>query len=727
MTLSRAAAAFAALAALSLPTYAVQASPERPSSESPAAASIPIPAPRPRPAQIAGLLQYEDRLSLARTVLAARTGRWKEAERTGRQIENPLARRIAQWIWLTGPASSASWSELRDFIDSSPGWPLLDRLRAQMERRMPTDLEPQAVIGLLAPSHPSTGAGLLRLAEALDAWGRTDEANQLALDAWRGEAMSRADERRLLRQFGGQLTRDDHLARLDSLIWARNWSSARSQLRRVDSDDRRIGEARILLGTRSAGVDYAISKIPEAARGHPGLVYERIRWRRRSGLHDGVRELLSVLPPDLGKRPSLWWWESKVQIRRLLAEGKPADAYFLAARHERFEGVARAEAAWLAGWLALEFLDRDTDALAHFRAMRDSVSQPISVARAEYWSARAARALGLHDQAETHLTAAAAYPETYYGQAARRELGLAASLPQAVVAPPEILDLLRELELGMGLRMLAEAGGEEFARPFVLQLADDAKSVGDIATLHALCLDLGMHRHAIEAAKRGIRSGYRAPRLLFPVPPGSILPRMEDSRVPLPVVLAVANQESAFDRAAVSHAGARGLMQLMPATARRYARQIGVSYIPADLTEDPFYNVLLGQAVLADLLERFDGALPLVLAAYNAGETRVRKWLRDYGDPRAGEVSMTNWVELIPVAETRNYVQRVMEGKAVYEALLSDAPPAAGPDAAVDGSANREPTTVPPQADGPGEPPPQARQSSHYSETILRPDTLNPY
>lgn len=690
MSIFRAAAVAATLLALPATAAAFVVPVARPDVElfrlePQAAKKIFVPVPRPQLEPGDWLLTYPERLALARAARSAQKGRWREVAKMGERIKNPVARKVAHWIWLNGPARSASWAELRDFIYDNPKWPKLNAIRAEMERRMPPGLEPQLIVDLLSTYRPLTGAGILRLAEAYFLQGRTNEAISLAIEAWREKRLSRSDQRRLLRKFGGYVTALDHSIRLDNLIWDRHWTDARHQLQRVEGVHRSIGEARIKLGTRQRGVDRAINHIPAADRDHPGLVYERVRWKRRSGYYVSALDLL-ISQTDFSGRPDRWWWETKVQIRHLLStnwshKDQPprqiiaTTAHDLASRYNHLDGTARAEATWLAGWLALEFLDKSDLALQHFREMREGVSQPISIARAEYWSAKAAQSLNSREQeatysAEVYLEAASAYPETYYGQIARRELGLETALPPVAQASPEVVDRLRESEMGMAIRMLVEAGGTDYVRPFVLRLADTARYTEEIVALHELCLELGMPRLAITAAKRGVRRGHRAPQLLFPVPPASILPRPEDSKVPLPMVLAVANQESAFDREAVSHAGARGLMQLMPATARHYARLTGVSYRLSDLTEDPDYNVRLGQAVLADMLERFDDELPLALAAYNAGKRRVKNWVQEYGDPRKGEISMLNWVELVPIAETRNYVQRVMEGLEVYESLL---------------------------------------------------------
>ena len=115
-------------------------------------------------------------------------------------------------------------------------------------------------------------------------------------------------------------------------------------------------------------------------------------------------------------------------------------------------------------------------------------------------------------------------------------------------------------------------------------------------------------------------------------------------------------------------------MQLLPATAQAQARREGIPFERAALTTDGQYNVTLGAAHLADLVDDFNGSYVMAIAAYNAGGHRVREWVSDYGDPRARSIDIVDWVELIPFSETRNYVQRVTENLQVYRHRLAGRP-----------------------------------------------------
>ena len=173
---------------------------------------------------------------------------------------------------------------------------------------------------------------------------------------------------------------------------------------------------------------------------------------------------------------------------------------------------------------------------------------------------------------------------------------------------------------------------------------------------------------AVRVGKTALRSGQYIVDYAYPI---FRLPAVEAENA---LVFAIMRQESEFSVRAVSPAGAQGLMQLMPGTAREMAKSRGLRYNRRKLLSDPSYNVRLGSAYIASMMERFSGSYPLAVAAYNAGPARVGEWLETYGDPRNGDVDAMDWVELIPFNETRNYVQRVLEGLQIYRLRLSDRP-----------------------------------------------------
>jgi soluble lytic murein transglycosylase len=370
-------------------------------------------------------------------------------------------------------------------------------------------------------------------------------------------------------------------------------------------------------------------------------------------------------------RPRRWWTERHILARRALDDGEVTTAYRLAADHGQTSAAAIAEAEWLAGWVALRFLGEPILAYRHFVAMHRVVRMPISVARAAYWAGRAAEAAAVPLESERWYRRAVTRPTTFYGQLATLALGREVlTLPAG--PHPAAAGAFEARELVRLARLLGELDEGELMGAVLARLLDQASSPAERALIAHIGLDYGLAHVSIRAAKRALRddtmlieSAYPVPAALAPGPGGAGL--LEPG-----LLLALARQESEMNRRVVSRAGARGLLQLMPATARMMARRLGLTYERSRLTSDDAYNLRLGGGYLAGLLADFDGAGVLALPAYNAGPGRVGQWIRDNGDPRDAAVDPIDWIELIPYSETRNYVQRVLEGIQVYRHLLAD-------------------------------------------------------
>ncbi len=396
---------------------------------------------------------------------------------------------------------------------------------------------------------------------------------------------------------------------------------------------------------------------------------------RRTGSLDDAKTLL--IGP-VGNQNDAWWNERSQLARDLLAAGRAADAYAVTVPHGLTRGVAFAEAEFLAGWIALRHLKRAPEAQKHFQTLYDGVATDISKSRAAYWLGRTHDAAGRAKEANEWYGRAAGFGQTFYGQLAARKLpGSAARLPNDPVASAADRQALGGRELVTMARYLGQAGDFERSRPFLLRLARMVTTPGETALLAQLAVELKRPDVALTVARRATENGVVLFDTAFPVVDLGATGSIERA-----LALAVSRQESSFNAAAVSPSGALGLMQLLPGTARDVAGRLGVPFIQDKLTRDPGYNVQLGSQYLAEMLQRFGGSYELALAAYNAGPGRVARWLETVGDPRAGKIDMVDWIEMIPFRETRNYVQRIMEGVVVYRDRLNGPfrtmPPALG-------------------------------------------------
>ncbi|MEE9250984.1 MAG: lytic transglycosylase domain-containing protein, partial [Alphaproteobacteria bacterium] len=521
------------------------------------------------------------------------------------------------------------------------------------------------VLAWFSRREPRTVKGRMHLARALLATGKREQATALLRETWVNGNFPRRQERSFLRRYRKFLRKEDHVARLDRLLWAgRSWE-ARRLLRRVEAGQRALAVARIRLRRFRGGVDSAIQRVPKALIDDPGLVYERLRWRRRKGRDEDARALLENPPQDL-VRPGAWWIERGVLARRALKQGEISIAYRLARDHQQTSGVMFAEAEWLAGWIALRFLEDSEDALRHFTALYENVRFPISLARGAYWAGRAAEAKGDTALAQEWYAKAARHFTTFYGQLAEARLD-GKALPVVPKDPQPGADeavAFANNELVRAAKLMGLSADREHLGRFILHLNKKARTPAEHALIASLAASQNRPDLAVAAAKRSLRRGVYLLDAAYPAYP---LPRDRDGLEP-ELLLALLRQESAFDIAAISDAGARGLMQLLPSTARIVARQLKLGYSTRKLTTDAEYNMTLGAAYLARLLDQFAGSYVLALAAYNGGPTRVRRWLRANGDPRRADVDVIDWIELIPFDETRDYVQRVLENLQVYRA-----------------------------------------------------------
>ena len=496
---------------------------------------------------------------------------------------------------------------------------------------------------------------------------------RLIRSAWMTARLSHADQRAFLAAFRSMLRPAEHAARLRTILARRRGRRlARRLLPLVPlrEADRTVFRLRLRLQRRRTGavgvedLTAALARLTDAQRRREGFLLDEIRWlRRQERVEDAAARLAHA--PDAPRYLRRWLVARTALAYALLREGKPAAAYAAVAGHRQPGGYGRARVEFVAGWIALRWLKKPGVALGHFRTLHDMSRFSISRSRGAYWAARAAAAAGKPKQYTAWMRKAAAHSLTFYGQLAAtglrlRRLVIPAHRP---VAAADRAALAKE-ELAAVAQLFARLDERTAARAFLWRILRDAKVAPRLAAVADFAHKTGHRAVGVRAARRALIRHYPAVRTGYP--------RMRDARHPKverALIHAIIRQESEFDPKAVSPANARGLMQLIPPTARQMARKLRLRYSFARLTEDPRYNIRLGSAYLDHLLTRFDGDLVLTVAAYNAGPNRVRRWIASNGDPRDRSVDPIDWIELIPIGETRNYVQRVLENLAVYRAL----------------------------------------------------------
>jgi len=492
--------------------------------------------------------------------------------------------------------------------------------------------------------------------------------------AWRTLPMSGNDQAKFI-DAHGPLLKPHHAARLDEMLWQREHAEARQMFDLVSDADKALAETRIALQNLDGDVNALIDALPASKAGDPGLQADRFEWRIRKGYGDSAKDLMlsqSVSAAALGQ-PAAWANRRRALARDEMRNGDPARAYQMASKHFLSEGSHFADLEWLSGYIALRFLKDPKLALGHFQAHDGAVESPISQGRAGYWQGRAYQAMGDAEGAAKAYAQGAKFQSSFYGllAAERGNLPFDTSLAGA---PPEQdwrTSALAQAPLFQAGLLLQASGELSTAERFWTHLAEQLITE-DAALLGQAAIDVGQPHLAVMIGKRVAQRGITIAGPYYALHDAIKL----DLNMAPEMVLAIARRESEFDPVVQSHVGARGLMQLMPATAKDVASDLEISALHTTdrLTADPEYNALLGSEYLSQMAGRFNGNVVMVSAAYNAGPSRPTRWMDTYGDPREGDIDIVDWIEMIPFRETQNYVMRVTESLPVYRARMGKDP-----------------------------------------------------
>jgi len=580
-----------------------------------------------------------------------------------------LDRHILTWAIAVSGQKGISSTEIAAAAQELQGWPGLAKLRTYSERALyDENPDPTAVLAAFGQTAPETTSGAMILSRALVATGKQSQAAKYIRKVWRGETLDKPTEDKILAEFSGLLTTRDHKARMDYLMY-RNRAA---QAKRFGD----MGQAQSLYKAWAA----VMSKAPNAGgllaavekqwKGDAGYLFARIEYLRKQDNYTEAAKLLQQMPRNRDELVNAgeWWNEQRIVSRGLVDQGEFKAAFAIVANYAATTPTDIAEAEFHAGWYALRGLQDPAVAQAHFRKILDFSNGPISVSRAWYWIGRSAEAGGPGKASEFYAKAAS-YPTTFYGQLASDKLGRK-TLNVAYPSPSQA-DRQRYLgrEAVQAIARLDAAGHGWRAKDLYLALAEQLQSPGELAVLSAQAERSGDHHLSLQVGKIAYSRGVDVASLAFPL--GVIPTNANISGSGKALAYAIARQESAFDPAAVSAADARGLLQILPGTAKAVAKRHNIAYSKDRLTADAGYNATLGAHYLGEQIDAFGGSYIMTFIAYNAGPKRVPEWIGRYGDPRGQSIdAIVDWIERIPFPETRNYVQRVMENYEVYKARL---------------------------------------------------------
>jgi soluble lytic murein transglycosylase len=580
--------------------------------------------------------------------------------------QGPIARDLVEWQKLR--SGDGTLGEYEAFLARRADWPGLALVRSRGEAAVARSSTPARITGWFGNRAPATATGAIALTRALLDQGQTEAAAEVARQAWVDLSFS-AEQEADLQALVPEAVAATDWQRLDRLLWEGEANEAWRMLQRVTPGQAALAEARLSLRAEGRSIDAKIAAVPEALADDPGLAYERFLWRLRKDRDDEAAVLIierSSSAKALG-RPEAWADRRASLARAAMRQGDPRLAYRIASSHQLTGGADFADLEFLSGFLALRKLDDPETALTHFRRLRAAVATPISLSRAAYWEGRAEEAMGRDENASAAYSYAAQYQTAFYGLLASERAGI--PLSAGLLNPPALPDWRQSGFAGSSVLeaalLLDAAGDRGLAKRFFLHLSEGLTPT-ERGQLADLVLSLDEPHIAVLIAKQAAESGVILPQAYFPVT-GLVPDGLSVSRA---LALSIARRESEFDPAVVSPAGARGLMQVMPDTAKMMAIKIGAPYERGRLTSDPGYNARLGTAYLKHLVEEFGPSLALVSAGYNAGPGRPRAWIDAFGDPRRAEVDVVDWIEMIPFTETRTYIMRVAESVVIYRAKL---------------------------------------------------------
>ncbi len=604
--------------------------------------------------------------------------KWSSALKIAKKAKDKSIYNFIQWRHLLTSGNQASFYDYQVFLNKNSDYPRISRVKYLAEHKLSTEsVSPKKIINWFGEKDPLSGYGKMILGESHVLIGNKNKGIKLIKEGWITADLSKNELKYFRKKYKKYLNADDYIKRADYLAWNGDRWDLRRLIRYLPKDYELLYNARHLLMSKGYGVDQAIANVPQKFKNDAGLNYDRLKWRRKKGRVDSSAEILLKIRNDKEYlvRPDKWWKEREIISRALLYKKKYEVSYKISSNHGMTEGSEYAAAEWMSGWIALSFLKDPLTAKNHFKNFYENVSYPISLSRGAYWLGRAYEKIGEREQSNNWYREATKYLTTYYGQLAFLKLNPNGKFELEIdmeIDPKYRIQFFNK-ELVKISYLLDELKKDKYTKHILRHLANDNIAKGSEVLAAELATSINRYDFAIQVSK--IASYQKRFHNKYNYPIISTPKYINKRKIPeSALILSIIRQESEFDLEANSHAGAKGLMQLMPYTAKLVSKQAKLPYSKSRLTTDPEYNINLGSHYIAGLILQYDGAYPFAVAAYNAGPNRVKYWKKINKDPQKKQVDYVDWVELIKFRETRNYVQRVMENYNVYRYILEQRP-----------------------------------------------------
>ncbi len=623
------------------------------------------------PTAVPQTLSDTDSANLQSALAAAKRGDVSGARMAMGSLQDPIAKKIAQWQMVDSNAEAMSFFELDAARRDLAGWPRSARRDSAAEKSLSTSgLDPARIIAWFGGAPPSTAEGAMALASAWQATGRTKDATNLIRNTFRDKVFEADAQRSMVARFGGMLTPDDYNRRADILLYGQQGPAARDMVAMLSETGQAAARVRMAYRQNAGNANDLYNSLTPDLQAQPGVVFERAAYLRRKGMDTLALPMVVNFPvPPTEEASGAIWRERKQLIVGALKAGNSAGAYAAANNTQAIAPADIAESEFYAGWIALTRL-RDPDAAAaHFAQIAAVGASPITRGRALYWQGRAAEAQGDPIAAQAFYSEGARHTTTFYGQLAAEKAGMKElRLPRDPVITQADRARFYGREQVRAARILADIGQRDLFRSLVLYIDDTLPNAEESALLVDLARGYGDQDLAMRAVRTAAQRGMILTERGYPLLDHHFTPGPGAAETAF--VYSISRQESNFDPAARSGVGARGMMQLMPATASLVARKLGESHSVERLGDAP-YNMRLGSVYLGDMVRTFSGSYIMAAAAYNAGPGRPAQWAGLCGDPRGAATDPLDFIECIPFSETRNYVMRTLETTMVYRARLA--------------------------------------------------------
>ncbi len=643
---------------------------------------LPLPKPvvvtKVKPPKKSKYYSEKDVIRAKRAIKLMEQSKWYDALKEAWKAKDKSIYNFIQWKHLLTTGNKATFTEYNNFIKKNSDYPRIGRIKYLAEHKLASDnITYKQIIDLFNNKEPLSGYGEMMLGESLIKSGQIDKGISLIKSGWIRADLTKSDLRHFRKRFKKYLNSGDYIKRADHLAWeGKNWD-LRRMLRYLPKDEELLYTARQLLMSKSYGVDQAISKVPNKYKNDAGLNYDRLKWRRKRGRVDSSVEILTKIKNTDGYlvRPDKWWKEREIISRSLIYKKKYELAYKISSKHALTEGPEYAAAEWMSGWIALSFLNNPVLAEEHFLNFFNNVSYPISLSRGAYWLGKTYKKQGNIEESNEWFKEGSKYLTTFYGQLSHMEIypNKLFELENLMEVDKNTIEKFNTKELVKIIYLLDELNKDKHTKHILRHIALDDVALGTEILAAKLATEIGRYDFAIQVSKiasyeHRFHNKYNYPIISTPK-------YINGRKIPESAfILSIIRQESEFDLSANSWAGAKGLMQLMPYTAKVVAKQAKLPYSKSRLTTDPEYNINLGSHYIAGLILEYDGAYPFAIAAYNAGPKRVKYWKKINKNPQKKQIDYVDWIELIKFEETRNYVQRVLENYNVYRYILEQKP-----------------------------------------------------